>query len=112
MRGRCAAPHCQAALDEADEKLADRYDTFEVPPVRPLVTRVERYAGECRCCCHTTLAPVPEGLEPGTSFSLGIVALAIYLRITHAVSYRQSARCEAGRGRGGTGGCVREARCR
>jgi hypothetical protein len=32
---------------------------------------------------------VPEGLEPGTPFSVNILALAIYLRFTHAISYRR-----------------------
>ncbi len=57
-----------------------------------MVTRVERYAGQCRCCGATTLAAVPEGLEPGTPFSLNIVALAMYLRFGHAVSYQRPAR--------------------
>ena len=87
----CCA-HCQAGLDEADQTLAGRYDKVELPKVRPIVTRVERYAGHCRCCGHTTLAPVPEGLEPGTPFSLNIVALAIYLRVTHAISYQRLTR--------------------
>ena len=79
-------------MDEADQTLAGRYDKVELPKVRPVVTRVERYAGHCRCCGHTTLAPVPEGLEPGTPFSLNIVALAIYLRVTHAISYQRLTR--------------------
>jgi transposase len=87
----CCA-HCQAALDEADQKLAARYDKVDLPPVRPVVTRVERYTGQCRCCGHTTLAPVPEGLEPGTPFSRNIVALAIYLRVVHAISDRRLTR--------------------
>jgi len=28
---------------------------------------------------------VPEGLEPGTPFSVGIVALAVYLPFVHAI---------------------------
>lgn len=87
----CCA-HCQAALDAADQRLEARYDKVDLPPVRPVVTRVERYAGRCRCCGHTTLAPVPAGLEPGTPFSLNIVALAIYLRTVHAISYRRLTR--------------------
>jgi transposase len=72
----CCA-HCQAALDAADQRLEARYDKVDLPPVRPVVTRVERYVGRCRHCGHTTLAPVPAGLEPGTPFRLTIVALAI-----------------------------------
>jgi transposase len=90
-RPMCCA-HCQAALEEADRTLAARYDKVDLPPVRPVVTRVERYAGACRHCGRTTLAPVPEGLEPGTPFSLNVVALAIYLRVVHAISYRRLSR--------------------
>jgi transposase len=48
--------------------------------VRPVVIRVERYAGRCPCCDGVTVAPVPEGLEEGTPFGPGIVAAALYLR--------------------------------
>ncbi len=87
---RCA--HCQAALDEADQMLAGRFDKVDLPTVAPVVTRVEHYAGHCRCCGGTTLAPLPEGLEPGTPFSRNIVALAMYLRFVHHVSYRRLSR--------------------
>ena len=87
---RCA--HCQAALAEADHVLHGRYDKIDLPQVAPVATRVERYAGRCRCCGATTLAPVPDGLEPGTPFSVGIVALAMYLRFVHAISYQRLSR--------------------
>ena len=83
---------CQAAFGEADHTLDARYDKIELPKVRPVVTRVERYRGTCRGCGAVTLAAVPEGLEPGTPFSLNIMALAIYLRITHAISYKRLSR--------------------
>ena len=84
--------HCQAGLGEADHVLDARYDKIDLPSVRPVVTRVERYAGRCGCCGATTLAPVPEGLEPGTPFRVNIVALALYLRFVHAISYRRLSR--------------------
>ena len=87
---RCA--HCLAALGEADHKLVSRYDKIDLPKVRPVVTRVEQYAGHCPCCGATTLGAVPEGLEPGSPFSVNIVALAIYLRCLHAISYRRLSR--------------------
>src|SRR3954454_20383237 len=87
---RCA--HCQAALAGGDLRLTARFDKVDLPKVAPVVTRVERYAGHCRCCGGTTLAPLPEGLEPGTPFSHTIVALAMYLRFVHHVSYRRLSR--------------------
>ena len=65
-----ACAHCQAALGEADQRLHARYDKIDLPPVRPVVTRVERYLGRCPCCGGTTLAPVPEGLEEGSPFGV------------------------------------------
>ena len=87
-----ACVHCQAALSDADQVLHDLYDKVDLPPVRPVVTRVERYAGRCPRCDQVSLAPVPQGLEPGTPFSVNILALAIYLRFTHAISYQRLSR--------------------
>ncbi|MGI4802643.1 MAG: IS66 family transposase [Janthinobacterium lividum] len=93
-RPMCCA-RCQAAFHADDQTLAARYDKFDLPKVRPVVTRVEQYGGHCRKCGSTTLAPLPDGLEPGSPFSLNIVALAIYLRFTHAISYRRLSRLMA-----------------
>ena len=87
-----ACAHCRAALGEADQVLHARYDKVELPPVRPVVTRVERYLGRCPCCGGATLAPVPEGMDEGSPFGVSILALALYLRFTHAISYRRLTR--------------------
>ena len=85
-----ACVHCQSVLTDADQVLHGRYDKIDSAlVVRPLVTRVERYAGHCPCCGGVTLAAIPAGLEDGSPFSVNIVALAIYLRFTHAISYRR-----------------------
>lgn len=87
-----ACAHCRAALTEASQVLHGRYDKIDLPVVRPVVTRVEQYAGHCPCCGGVTLAPVPEGMEQGSPFSINILALAIYLRFTHAISYQRLTR--------------------
>ena len=87
-----ACARCRVALGEADQVLHARYDKVELPPVRPVVTRVERYLGRCPCCGGATLAPVPEGMEEGSPFGVSILALALYLRFTHAISYRRLTR--------------------
>ena len=84
-----ACAHCQAVLTEADQVLHGRYDKIDLPVVRAVVTRVERYAGYCACCGGVTLAAIPAGLEDGSPFSVNIMALALYLRFTHAISYRR-----------------------
>src|SRR3954451_24597103 len=55
--GRCA--DCGAARGEPAVTLAARFDKVGLPTVAPVVTRVERYAGHCRGCGGTTLAPLP-----------------------------------------------------
>src|SRR3954464_8469025 len=87
-----ACAHCRAALGEADQRLHARYDRIDLPPVRPVVTGVERHVGHCPRCGGATLAPVPEGLEEGSPFGPSILALALYLRFTHAISYRRLTR--------------------
>jgi hypothetical protein len=57
-RGTPARAHWRAALCEADQVLHGRYDKIDLPLVRSVVTRVERYARHCRCCGGVTLAPV------------------------------------------------------
>jgi transposase len=84
-----ACAHCQAVLTDADQVLHGRYDKIDLPVVRPMVTRVERYAGHCPCCSGVTLAAIPAGLEDGSPFNVNIMALALYLRFTHAISYRR-----------------------
>jgi transposase len=79
-------------LTDADHVLHGRYDKVDLPVVRPVVTRVERYAGHCPCCHGVTLAAVPEGMQEGTPFSVNIMAPALYLRFTHAISYQRLSR--------------------
>lgn len=91
MARRCAG--CQAELGEADQTLACAWDKVDIPPVKPVVTRVEIYDGRCPCCGETTTpACVPEGCEPGSPFSLNIVALALYLRVIQNISYQRLVR--------------------
>ena len=88
-----ACSHCHGALGETDQNFSHAYDKIDIPPVKPVVTRVEIDQGVCRCCrTATTPAVVPEGCEPGTPFSLTIVALAIYLRFIQNISYQRLAR--------------------
>jgi len=87
-----ACLHCRAGLTEADQVLYARYDKMDLPAVRPVVTRVERYAGHCPCCGGVTVAAVPEGMEQASPFRPNITALALYLRVTHAISYQRLSR--------------------
>lgn len=82
-------PHCAAAVGAGEHRLHAVYDKIELPPIRPDVTRVERYGGQCGCCGGSFLAPAPAGLEPGSPFGRSVAAMAIYLRYGHAIAYQR-----------------------
>jgi transposase len=84
-----ACPHCAHGLSPEDQVAFHAYDHMDLPPIRPVVTRVHRHRGTCPCCARTFQAPVPEGLEPGSPFGPGIVALVLHLHVTQAIGFER-----------------------
>jgi len=84
-----SCPHCAHGLAPADQEAFHAYDHMDLPPIRPVVTRVHRHRGTCPCCARTFQAPVPEGLEPGSPFGPGIVALVLHLHVTQAIGFER-----------------------
>src|SRR4029453_15581842 len=65
-------PHCGGAVEAHAQHPHGVYDKIELPPIQPIVTRVEQHAGRCPHCGQSYVAPVPVGMEPGTPFSVSI----------------------------------------
>jgi transposase len=87
-------PHCGGAVQAHEQHPHAVYDKIELPPVNPIITRVEQHGGQCPHGGQPYVAPVPVGMEPGTPFGASIEGLATYRRYTHALSYeRLSALC-------------------
>lgn len=82
-------PNCGGSLSSAVQQLVRRYDKIELPPIQPVVTRVEQYGCRCEHCEQFSESPVPVGLEAGSPFSQRIGALVTYLRYGHAISYQR-----------------------
>ena len=80
---------CGVSMTASSQRLHSRYDKIDLPPIEPIVTRVERYQGECPSCGHYAVAPVPSTLAPGSPFGETIERLLPYLRYTHAISYQR-----------------------
>jgi transposase len=78
-------PHGAGPVPAYEQHPPAVYDTIELPPIRPLVTRVEPHAGPCPHGGPSSVAPVPVGLEPGTPFGASIEGLATDLRYPHAI---------------------------
>ncbi len=91
--GTC--PHCDHTLAAADMADIHAYDHIDLPPIRPIVTRINRHRGTCPCCRKAVAAPAPEGFEPGSPFGPGIGALILHLHITQAVSFERLSRLMA-----------------
>jgi transposase len=88
-------PHCAHALGPADQPDIYAYDHIDLPPLSPVVTRINRHHGVCPCCHQPVAAPAPEGVEPGSPFGPGLCALIIHLHVTQAIGFQRLARLMA-----------------
>jgi transposase len=86
-----ACPHCGAPLSLADQPLIHAYDHIDLPPIRPIVTRINRHRGACPCCQNHVAAPPPESFAPGSPFGPQIGALIIHLHVTQAIGFQRLA---------------------
>jgi len=84
-----ACPHCAHELGPEDQEAFHAYDHIDLPPIRPVVTRIHRHRGVCPCCARTFSAPAPEDMAPGSPFGPGIVALVLHLHITQAIGFER-----------------------
>jgi transposase len=87
-----ACPHCAHPLAAADQPDIHAYDHIDLPPIRPVVTRIHRHRGVCPCCRKRIAAPAPEGVAPGSPFGPGLCALIIHLHVTQAIGFERLAR--------------------
>ena len=78
---------CGTNLSSSLQQLIQRYEKIDIPPIKPVVTRVERYGCTCPECGQQQLAPVPVGMEPGSPFGPRIAALVTTMRYGHGISY-------------------------
>jgi transposase len=83
---RCA---CGAALCEAGQELAKEYDHIDIPPVRPVTTRVELFRATCPCCKARVTASAPADMPAGTPFGPGITSMIAYLHGCQMIGYKR-----------------------
>jgi transposase len=87
-----ACPHCARALVSADQPAFHAYDYIELPPIRPVVTRIHRHRGLCPHCRRAFCAPPPADMTPGSPFGPGLCALILHLHVTQAIGFERLAR--------------------
>jgi transposase len=78
---------CGAALLPADQPHVYAYDHIDLPPIKPVTTRINVHSGNCPCCRRRVAAKPPADMMPGSPFGPGIVSLVTYLHACQMVSY-------------------------
>src|SRR5512147_771025 len=88
-------PHCVADVSGQRQTCRHRYDCLDIPPIAPVVRRIELFGGRCGACGRRFRATAPEGLMPGTPFGASIRSLLLYLHHSHHVGFARLSRMMA-----------------
>src|SRR4026209_119692 len=62
---RCA---CGAVLDAAGQDLTKEYDHIDIPPIKPVTTRIALFRATCPCCKARATAGAPADMPAATPF--------------------------------------------
>jgi transposase len=90
-----ACAHCGTAVTAEPQTLRHAYDHLDLPPIRPVVTRVRLFGQRCPACRRRVRGTPPETRPPGSPFGPSIVAMLAYLHHHHAVGYDRLSRLMA-----------------
>jgi transposase len=80
---------CGAALAQAGQELARAFDHVDLPPIKPITTRINVFRATCRCCKARVTAQAPADMPEGSPFGPGIQAVAAYLHGCQMVGYKR-----------------------
>jgi transposase len=80
---------CGAVLGPAGQELAKEYDRIDIPPIRPVTTRIELFRATCPCCKARVTASAPADMPEGTPFGPNITAIVTYLHGCQMVGYKR-----------------------
>ncbi len=83
---RCA---CGAALEEAGQELARAWDHVDLPPIKPITTRINLFRATCPCCKARVTAQAPVDMPEGSPFGPGIKAAVAYLHGCQMVGFKR-----------------------
>jgi transposase len=83
---RCA---CGATLEAAGQELAKAWDHVDLPPIKPVTTRINLFRATCPCCKVRVTAQAPADMPEGSPFGPGIQAAVAYLHGCQMVSFKR-----------------------
>ncbi len=84
-----SCPSCGAGLEAGAQTPWLIYDHIDLPPILPVITRVELMAGRCACCRRRYRAEAPADMPSGSPFGPGLQALALHLRFTQGIALKR-----------------------
>ena len=84
-----ACSGCGARLAKADQPDVHAYDHIDLPPIKPVTTRINLHRCACPRCGKRVAATPPADMPPGSPFGPGIVALVVYLHACQMVSFNR-----------------------
>ena len=83
---RCA---CGTALTAAGQDFAYAYDHIDLPPIKPVTTRINLHKATCPCCMKRVSAKPPADMPTGTPFGPNIASIVAYFHGCQMVSYNR-----------------------
>lgn len=78
---------CGRRVTPNDQPNVHAYDHIDLPPIEPIVTRINLHSGACSCCGKRVAAKAPLDMPVGSPFGPGITALVVYMHTRHMVSF-------------------------
>lgn len=80
---------CGTSLDAAHQQIARAYDHVDLPPVRPITTRINLLCANCPCCKKRVTATAPADMPEGSPFGPNIAAHVAYLHGCQLMSFKR-----------------------
>ena len=80
---------CGTRLTKAGQPDVTAYDHIDLPPIKPITTRINLHRCACPGCGKRVTATPPADMPPGSPFGPGIVALVVYLHACQMVSFNR-----------------------
>jgi transposase len=80
---------CGTTLEAAGQELARAWDHIDLPPIKPVTTRINLFRATCPCCKTRVTAQVPADMPEGSPFGPGIQAAVAYLHGCQMVGFKR-----------------------
>src|SRR5208282_681979 len=72
-----------------DELVARAWDHVDLPPIKPITTRINLFRAACPCCKARVAAQPPADMPEGSPFGPGIKAAVAYLHGCQMVGFKR-----------------------